>query len=140
MTTKIKPSTSSTINETYTSTSTNNIIISNTNNFNKNSNINTSNGDDKMDNIWKILQENTPNTGLDGSNVSSYPYVRPLNTREIDLQSQKCIKMIGGTEIIVVDLEVIQEHQFNFNFCFDTTSPDTDPSTSFFHLFIFPPF
>ena len=96
MTTKIKPSTSSTINETYTSTSTNN-IISNTNNFNKNSNINTSNGDDKMDNIWKILQENTSNTGLDGSNVSSYPYVRPLNTREIDLQSQKCIKMIGGT-------------------------------------------
>jgi hypothetical protein len=72
---------------------------------------------------------NDSSASSDGStNVRVAIRMRPLNSRELDLQSHKCIQMIGGTEVVVSDPEAMQEHRFNFDFCFDTTAPDSDPS------------
>ena len=131
MTMKIKPTNlSNTIIPTTSVISSNLSLKNNSNssvNYNNNKNHNSEN--DEMDNIWKMLQEDTTSNGLDGnSNVRVAIRMRPLNSREIDLQAQQCIQMIGGTEIVVIEPEVMQEHRFNFDFCFDTTAPDTDPS------------
>jgi hypothetical protein len=103
--------------------------------------------DEQFDSIWHLLNnESGGSAGAagDGStNVRVAIRMRPLNSRELDLQSHKCIEMIGGTEIVVMDPEAMQEHRFNFDFCFDTTAPDSDPSAgycpdlqSFMNLFL----
>ena len=82
--------------------------------------------EEQMEAIWQHIRNSDCESG--GTNVRVAIRMRPLNARELELQSRRCMAMVDGCEVIVEDEDATQEHRYNFDFCFDASAPDDDGS------------
>lgn len=82
--------------------------------------------DQQMNDIWNHIQNADCESG--GTNVRVAIRMRPLNGRELEMDSRVCVQMVDGAEVVVEDIDATQQHRFNFDFCFDANAEDSDPS------------
>ena len=82
--------------------------------------------DDHLSAVWSHVQSADCASG--GTNVRVAIRMRPLNAREVEMQSPVCVHMQAGTEVIVEDVDATQEHRYNFDYCFDANANDDDAS------------
>jgi hypothetical protein len=82
---------------------------------------------DPMDYVWQSIsgqQQQNPAASDSSSNVRVAIRMRPLNSREVDLQAAQCVEMLSGTDLRIEDEETTMQNKFSFDYCFDARCSD----------------